>query len=224
MYDAPVTLVELAQLSDIAYLDGEEAVDAAAALGFTTVHAWNVMPAQAYLWTREGVAVLAYRGTEASSLNIRDLVSNSRFGPNPWQGPGEANAGYARQFHAILSVSRKIIRSVSSDTPLIITGHSMGGAIATLAAAWLSAQGWKATALVPFGSPKALTEDGLSRINMEVVRVTNRRDFAPHWPVFTNKSHPKGQFKVDSGGPGAWPLSVIRHKPANYIKALQRAA
>ncbi len=216
MYDAPVTIHELAQLSEIAYLDLEEGRAAAAELGFSTEVMWDIPPAQAWLFIREGVAVMAYRGTEASALNIRDLMSNSRFGRNPWQGPGEANAGYARQFHCIQPASRKVIRNIASEVPLIITGHSMGGAIATLAAAWLDTMGWNAKGLVTFGAPKALTKQGLSAIHMPVVRVVNRYDFAPHWPVLTNKSHPDGRLPVSSGG---WPGPVSRHMPPKYVGA-----
>jgi pimeloyl-ACP methyl ester carboxylesterase len=219
VYNAPVTLTELARLSDIAYLDKEEGKAAAAELGFTTKKMWNNPPAQAWLWVRDGVAVLAYRGTEASELNIRDLLSNSRFGDNPWTGPGKANAGYARQFEAIRPAAEGIINSVASEIPLIITGHSMGGAIATLTAAWLDTKGWKAAGLVTFGAPKALTRNGLSAINMEVVRVVNRYDFAPHWPALTNKRHPEGKLSVNSGG---WPGPVSRHAPSKYIEAVNQ--
>lgn len=220
MYDAPVTVEELSRLSEIAYMDLEEGRAAAAELGFLTKNMWDVSPAQAWLFYRpHKVAILTYRGTEASAFNIRDLVSNSRFGRNPWKGPGKANAGYARQFHTIMPASRKIIRNVAAEVPLIITGHSMGGAIATLAAAWLDTQGWKAKGLVTFGAPKALTRQGLSAIHMPVIRVVNRYDFAPHWPVLTRKSHPDGKLLVNSGG---WPGPVSRHMPPKYNEAVHK--
>ncbi len=170
-----------------------------------------------------GIAALVFRGTEAKN-SAGDLLSN--FGlPRSWVGPGRAHSGYAHHFSMIRYKARLRAELVPSDVPLYVTGHSMGGDLATLYAAWVGSGGPEdhaLRALVTFGAPKTLSREGCAAIKCEVRRFTNRHDFAPHWPPVPKLTHPRdSQIEVDSNG---WPGWVSRHATDKYIEAVDLCA
>ena len=168
------------------------------------------------------VAFLVFRGTEASKGSLSDIISNVGF-PRTWAGQGLAHSGYNRHFSMIRHTARERAELVNSAIPLHITGHSLGGVMATLYAAWVGSGGpddHKIMTLLTYGAPKCLCEAALMTIKAKTYRYTNKYDFAPHWqPGFILK-HPEPQVKVDSGG---WIGPVSRHGSGRYIQALERA-
>ena len=103
--------------------------------------------------------VLAFRGTR----NLRDWITDAQFFKRPLSGTNSGDAkvhtGFYRGFDSILS---NIIGNLLPDgftakasvKPLIITGHSLGGALASLAAFFLSRQGFNVRAVYTFASPR----------------------------------------------------------------------
>ena len=66
-----------------------------------------------------------------------------------------------------------------------VTGHSLGGAMATLFASELSMLGIKVT-LVTVGSPRVGDSDfydWFSTLKVSHARLTNKKDIAPHLPL-----------------------------------------
>jgi pimeloyl-ACP methyl ester carboxylesterase len=105
---------------------------ALAGIGFRVADAnfFAVSKAKAYLATSERVAVLAFRGTEAS--NPTDLLTDFDAGQDKWARGGLVHEGFR---DAILQVW-PLIEPELRGTPgrLLFTGHSLGAALATLAA------------------------------------------------------------------------------------------
>ena len=65
--------------------------------------------------------------------------------------------------------------------PIFITGHSLGGALATLGAAYLS--GWGPAACYTFGAPRGGNKGFSSSLQTPVYRVVNPGDPVPHVPT-----------------------------------------
>ena len=69
-----------------------------------------------------------------------------------------------------------------------VTGHSLGGALASLAASWLSAMGYvppERIKMVSFGEPHVGDQTWADKYSTWVpwaYRVTHRFDHVPHWP------------------------------------------
>lgn len=161
-------------------------------------------------------AVLVFRGTEATKGSVSDIFSNVGL-PRNWAGQGKAHSGYNRHFSMIRYAARERAELVPSEIPLYVTGHSLGGSLATMYAAWVGSGGpndHKIDTLVTFGAPKTLSEDALATIACETYRYTNKYDFAPHWPPVPGLGHPEKQVKVDSGG---WPGPISRHGVGKYM-------
>ena len=81
-------------------------------------------------------AALVFRGTEASKGSISDILSNVGF-PVKWAGRGKAHSGYKKHFAMIRYEARQRAEQIPSLCPLYVTGHSMGGSLATMYASWV---------------------------------------------------------------------------------------
>lgn len=93
--------------------------------------------------------LLAFRGTQPDDLN--DLLSDLNFPPVDWpESDGQVHAGFALAARSLLLAVRQWLAApeAAQDT-LVITGHSLGAAIATLMAATL-----QPALLVTLGSPR----------------------------------------------------------------------
>jgi len=207
----------LARLSGLAYerpLEFQRGLDHE---GFRLVESYDKNDTEAFLVANETYAVLVFRGTEASRFHWRDLKSNLGI-PVRWAGRGRAHAGYDRHLSMIRNEVTAMAESVASETSLYVTGHSMGGALATLwAAFWYALErGYKLAGLVTFGAPKALTRAASAPIACPMLRVVNNYDFAPKWPPII-LSHPCPAFRINSGG---WPGPVSRHSVGKYVGVL----
>lgn len=72
------------------------------------------------------------------------------------------------------------------DLPLRLTGHSLGGAVAVIVAAYLEKEGYIVERVVTFGQPKITTEQPpLPRLMSVLTRVINEMDVVPMLPPYT---------------------------------------
>ncbi|MCK5642837.1 MAG: hypothetical protein KAJ19_18655 [Gammaproteobacteria bacterium] len=212
-----------AVLSDLIYADWDRVHKRLAVMGFVMLgdpisHAGS----ECMVVRNHRIAFLVFRGTEASRGSIRDILSNIGL-PARWAGQGLAHRGYDHHFAMIRAQARSRAEMVETATPLHVTGHSMGGVLATMYASWVGSGGpddHKIMSLITFGAPKALSRDALATIKAPAHRYTNRYDFAPHWQPGFILRHPGGRVKVNSGG---WVGPISRHGSNKYIKAVARA-
>jgi pimeloyl-ACP methyl ester carboxylesterase len=210
-------------LSDLIYENWKEVHHRLGVMGFAMLgepisHAGS----QCMVVRNKTVAYLVFRGTEASKGSISDILSNVGH-PRRWAGQGLAHSGYDRHFAMIRAKARDRAELVDPETPLHVTGHSLGGVLATMYAAWVGSGGpddHKIESLITFGAPKALSKAAVATIKAPGYRYTNRYDFAPHWQPGLVLGHPERQVKVNSGG---WIGSVSRHGSSKYIKAVSEA-
>jgi len=83
-------------------------------------------------------------------------------------------------------------KNVGSDIPLTVTGHSLGGAIATLFASWYFFEypDYKLHSLVTFGAPKSVDRKAAAAISCPINVYQVRGDFAPYWPPVIGLGNP----------------------------------
>lgn len=90
-------------------------------------------------------SALVFRGTEQK---IKDFVTDLRIGPTPLLEDGIAvHEGFRIALDSIWPDIQQALNEM--DSPIFFTGHSLGGALATVAAAR-----WTPQALYTFGSPR----------------------------------------------------------------------
>jgi hypothetical protein len=195
----------LAVASDMAYLpqaEGTEAFRSELGLEARLFSAGNT---QAYVATNDDHIVVAFRGTEAPNKieGLKDWLltdaDNLLIQPQGDLGTDFAAAGVGARWHegfmkALASIWDPLIEAVQAerkknDRPIWITGHSLGGALALLAA-------WRCKRIfVPvhqiytFGAPMVGNAETAEAIDRElpdrIFRYVNDHDPVPKLPTLS---------------------------------------
>jgi predicted lipase len=148
----------------------------------------------------DGLALVALRGTQASEL--KDLFTDLKFAKLDWSlGQGQVHAGFAQSALALEgSVRRWLAGPAQQRKQLLVCGHSLGAAIATLLALPLGA-----SMLVTIGSPRvgdAGFAASIDAAGIEVVRIVDFHDAVtrlPPKPLFGYRHAGRAVF-IDADG------------------------
>jgi hypothetical protein len=134
--------------------------------------------------------VVAFRGTEP--LNADDWLADVNYHHEKLNAsiPGLVHGGFARALEELLKQElMKIVDDLmGTDAPrLFLTGHSLGGALAVLEAAWLYfVENRSVAAVYTYGQPRVGDPDFSSAYNAALGEVTfryvNDQDIVPHLP------------------------------------------
>jgi triacylglycerol lipase len=104
----------------------------------------------------------------------------------------------------------------AGEKTLWLTGHSIGGAIATVLAAELDAEGFDIAAVYTFGAPAVFDKDAASAFQPELHRFVSDGDWIPdmQWPRITSKYVHTGQrhllMRSGAVGSGRYPDHLAR--------------
>ncbi len=153
--------------------------------GFKLIETFSdpVTDAQAFLCVRpsQGVAILAFRGTEPSLKDIKADIK-ARLVPVPHNGKVvQMHGGYFSQFNSLREdIVEKLKRDEVRGLQLFITGHSLGGALAITAVKFLASD--ITGACYTFGSPPVGTKTFDHDIKTPIYRVVNHVDIVPRLP------------------------------------------
>lgn len=212
----------LASLSNAVYDNAEEEKLLAKVVGYVPARRYKHNDTQATLFlpaASGGRPVLAIRGTEFL-VSWTDFFRNIGW-PVSWGGQGKVHRGYLRSYNMI----RKHVLQLAEEFPtLIITGHSLGGATATIAAADLNAPRSETDprepyTVVTFGAPPCVGKS-LAKV-LSVDRYVVANDFAPKIPGWiVGLYHPKGP-RVKLVKQGRFPARVSAHWGSVYMEKLE---
>lgn len=170
-------------------------------------------------------AVLAFRGTEQ---NVKDFIVDLTLGKIKLaDGATDVHEGFKRALDSVWGDIEPALKQI--DAPIFYTGHSLGAALATLAAARR-----KPTALYTFGSPRVGDADfvaSLKRIAGIIHRVVDDQDIvATVPPAALGFQHIGTQHMLvdtsslsifsPSDGLGSPPKFLADHAPINYVDRL----
>jgi triacylglycerol lipase len=169
-----------AQVSRISYLP-PVAVDVyVPRLGLQREHFADRDGAQAYIFGSETDIVVACRGTEPNEWN--DVKADVNALMVVAETVGRVHRGFKREVDDLWPELEKI---VATDTrTLWFTGHSLGGAMATISAGRCFLARIPATpkAVFTFGAPRVGTKRYVNHVDVDLVRWVNNNDIVPRVP------------------------------------------
>lgn len=204
----------MARAADLAYKDEQTVERTAHEWGFDRVrhHHTEFQPpfpledTQAYTLGGQNMIITAFRGTEPAKM--RDWLSDASTPPCP--GPGGAgyiHYGFAEALEGVWPHVREAIDEFRDNNQTVwFTGHSLGGALAMLAGAWLHFEEphVTATGVYTFGQPRTcdrlLSQAFNTAFTNRMYRFVNNNDVVPQLPPEPAFHHVSALRYIDSKG------------------------
>lgn len=163
---------------------------ATAPLGAVVTFFSGPLNTQGYVASTADWIVLAFRGTQIDDFwaSVVDWSVDAHFLPIPDSHGDWVHTGFLNSIRALWADVVAYIASLqtAAPRPLWVTGHSLGAALATIAANLLCADhpgGLGLRALYTFGSPRVGDPGFGSRITVPVWRMQNNADLVTHVPI-----------------------------------------
>lgn len=166
----------MAELSRLVYVKSQKKVrkelkDA----GFDTVKFFSKKSTQAFVAINGTDIMVAFRGTELDRLS--DVIVDARFWQTKSQTTGKIHQGFKEALDEVWDQLYEYVASIRADRNLWYTGHSLGAALAILAASRLPG-----TAVYAFGSPRVGNKKFIKSISTPVYRIAKSRDIVTRIP------------------------------------------
>jgi len=211
-FDAALALTTV-QLSSIAYHPLDQAERDIEPLGLSSFRQFSGASTQAFVAQDGERRYLVFRGTE--STHHIDWMRDAEFMPTSGVFGTRVHAGFRR---ALDEVWDDVVPHVTAeDRALVITGHSLGGGLATLAAARLAADGRDVDSVYTYGAPRTGLKDFAAaytaRLGSDTYRVINHIDIVTRVPLLIQKyRHVGHRMYFDGSGKfhpdaGAWQIA-----------------
>jgi hypothetical protein len=179
----------MAVMSKLAYIEFEESEEELARLqinlnsgGFDLVSTFSSGSTQAFLAKNNNIFVLAFRGTEPSKSG--DIQTDMRLYKKRTQ-EGKVHSGFHEAYQQISNeLEKSFMNQENWIWPLYITGHSLGGALATIATQHLEHKiKSQIAACYTFGSPRVGNEQYEQNIRAPFYRVVHSTDIVSLIPT-----------------------------------------
>lgn len=169
-----------------------------AGVGFIDYQAINVPSAglQAFVTANDDVVVVSFRGSE----EVLDWLTNLSFaqaGASSEGLPGDVHLGFRTSLDAGWDDIRDAIDAFGGqDRPVWVTGQSLGGALAVLAAARLVDAGYLVAPLYTYANPRALDTEAAGTLQAALggraYRYMNANDLVPRVPPWGGAAEAAG--------------------------------
>ncbi|MEK1939477.1 MAG: lipase family protein [Pseudomonas sp.] len=172
--------------------------------------------------TRQGELLLAFRGTDITQDWLTDANCGVQQGPSAWM----VHAGFNETFKSFREDLDRFMRG-RKPTTIHCVGHSLGGALASLAADHISQSGVGGVKLYTFGAPRVgvagFARNLTSKLGVENIhRVYHLADPVSMIPIFPFVHAP------DDGPvcqlPWGSSFAFDAHKMENYLKSIGDAS
>lgn len=135
---------------------------------------------QAFITHSDKVVLISVRGT----LGLKDFLIDADARQVPLkEGAGQAHRGFYNAFSAAKIFVERYMEAFYSGQTVIVCGHSLGGAVALLLAAWIRERWSEDTQLYTFGAPRAGDQAFVQSANgLTHHRLVNHNDPIPGVP------------------------------------------
>src|SRR5271157_967339 len=244
----PQNALFLAQACALAYLDEPAAKPRFADQLGLNAKLISVDNTQAYVGENGGAVVVAFRGSQAPTTldGLKDWLltnaDNYLVIPEGRIGTDFAAAGVGARFHrgfmeALHEIWEPLLAAITeaveaSDRPLWITGHSLGGALALLAAWRLQRNFITVHEVVTFGAPMIGNEAAAEAFEQEfagkIFRYVNFEDPVPLLPsislVANTYAHCQSEVSLAAVAAVASALEMLKESAGSAVDRLIEAS
>lgn len=169
-----------AELAMVAYNDEDEAGRAAELIGLPELCFYEHDGAQAYRFRNDHDCVIACRGTEPNEWN--DIHADANAAAVLAETAGKVHRGFKREVDDLWPMLETAL--IDNDQPLWFCGHSLGGAMATIAAGrcFLSHINSVPEQLYTYGSPRVGDKRYINFVTLDHYRFVNNNDIVTRVP------------------------------------------
>ncbi|MFG2094831.1 lipase family protein [Streptomyces sp. NPDC048612] len=206
--------LSMARASALAYQDEQTIETTAREWGFDRVrhHHTTFRPpfpledTEAYTLGGHSMIITSFRGTEP--VELRDWLSDAT--TPPWPGPGGKGCvhyGFGQALESVWPQVRAAVDAFRDNRQTVwFTGHSLGGALAMLAAARLHFEEPRVTAngVYTFGQPRTcdrqLSKEFNTAFSDRMYRFVNNNDIVPQLPPEPAFHHVSALRYIDAQG------------------------
>jgi triacylglycerol lipase len=188
-----------AELSMIAYNDDHEVREAVGAVGFDTIKFFDNDGSQAYKIENQYDVVITCRGTEPNEWN--DIKADANAIAAVAETVGKVHSGFKREVDDLWPIIKAEL--TGEKKPIYFTGHSLGGAMATICAGRCFKAEMEATPaeLYTYGSPRVGDKRYVTYAPIDHKRWVNNNDIVtrvpPRWMGYT---HCGVEYYIDNHG------------------------
>jgi len=200
----------LASLSELAYADEEEVSKTAPRLDLDLVTCFNRVYTQGFIVATEQDYICAFRGTETTERGdiFHDLDMRRTRTP-----AGKIHTGFLAALDNVWDDIRLVIRRDLGDRRLWFTGHSLGGALAALAASRCVIENDIPVAgLHTFGQPRVGCRQFAAKLKRVLAnkyfRFINNEDTVPNFPLAFRFRHAGQMCWFDKQGKLHFPTGI----------------
>ena len=149
-------------------------------------------------------AYLVFRGTKLNldshnsfERTLQAWLANLDFAQVE-QGQTRVHGGFARELDGVADHLVELARDhAAGGKPLYVTGHSAGGALATLAARRLHEAGVPVRAGIVFSAPRVGDRRFAATYPLPLIRLEHRHDLIPHLPLPPSLAQVLGRGLID---------------------------
>ena len=213
-----------AKFAKIAYKNKDEAFQFGKFCGFGKVNFFDVEGAQAYLFFNDTDIIVTCRGTQPGEMN--DIMADLEVFKSDSVTGTKIHQGFKEEVDKIYDVIEEKVE-LQQGKKIWATGHSLGGAMATILAQRLEyAGGHDVDTLYTFGSPRAGGPKFRAWCdkNLNHQRFVNNNDVVPCVPSFFRWRHTGKCHYIKSTGEvtnlGRWSSERIRDKGWSLLKTI----
>ena len=169
MFDQ-ITAKLLLELARQSYFDEPKARAGVEALALGDVRFVDKIGTQALVCGDGERLFLAFRGTDPDP---RDWITDGRFNPVPGELGGRVHSGFRAALDAVWPELSDMVAN-RGERVVWVTGHSLGAALATLAAARIVESGGEVAGVYTFGQPRTGLSDFRSAYDAKLKNITFR--------------------------------------------------
>ena len=177
----------LMEVSTLVYADEDFVRSQFRKTGLQEVKFFDKQSTQCYVANNEKFAIVAFRGSEIWKKKekfdpkkvIADLMVNVDIWLTDWQQGGKVHRGFKKALDEVWpDLLPRIIKLHSKGRKIWVTGHSLGGALATLFAGRYG----NVHGVYIFGSPRVGDDVFKENFRQKIYRIVNNDDIVPRVP------------------------------------------